>query len=40
VLACIRHDHHIELAEHELFRAIAATLGCPVPPTAAIDPDV
>ena len=40
VLACIRHDHHIQLAEHELFRAIAATLGCPVPPTAAIDPDV
>jgi Zn-dependent protease with chaperone function len=40
VLACIRHDHHIELAEHELFRAIAATLGCPVPPAAAIDPDV
>ena len=40
VLACIRHDHHITLAEHELFRAIAATLGCPVPPTSAIDPDV
>lgn len=40
VLACIRHDHHITLAEHELFRAIAATLGCPVPPAAAIDLDV
>ena len=38
VLACIQHDHHIELAEHELFRAIAATLGCPVPPAASIDP--
>ncbi len=35
VLACIRHDHRIELAEHELFRAIAASLGCPVPPAAA-----
>ena len=40
VLACIRHDHHIELAEHELFRAIAATLGCPIPPSAAINPAV
>jgi hypothetical protein len=38
VLACIQHDHRIELAEHELFRAIAATLGCPVPPAASIDP--
>jgi Zn-dependent protease with chaperone function len=35
VLACIRHDHRIELAEYELFRAIAATLGCPMPPAAA-----
>ncbi len=40
VLACIRHDHQITLAEHELFRAIAATLGCPVPPAAVIDLDV
>ena len=40
VLACISHDHQITLAEHELFRAIAATLGCPVPPAAAIDLDV
>jgi len=38
VLVCIRHDHRVELAEHELFRAIAATLGAPVPPAAAIDP--
>ncbi|MGI9258150.1 MAG: M48 family metallopeptidase, partial [Gammaproteobacteria bacterium] len=35
VLECIRHDHQIELAEYELFRAIAATLGCPIPPAAA-----
>ena len=35
VLECIRHDHRIELAEYELFRAIAATLGCPIPPAAA-----
>jgi hypothetical protein len=40
VLACIRHDHHIQLAEHELFRAIAATLGCPVPPTTSITANV
>ncbi|HEY5623039.1 MAG TPA: M48 family metallopeptidase, partial [Gammaproteobacteria bacterium] len=35
VLTCIQHDHRIELAEHELFRAIAATLGCPIPPAAS-----
>jgi len=40
VLACIRHDHHIQLAEHESFRAIAATLGCPVPPTTSITANV
>lgn len=38
VLACIQHDHEIQLAEHELFRAIAATLGCPIPPAAAVKP--
>jgi len=39
VLACIRHDHHIDITELELYRAIAATLGCPVPPAAAIGVD-
>jgi len=39
ILACIRHDRHIDIAELELFRAIAATLGCPVPPAAVIIPD-
>ena len=39
VLECIRHDHRIELAEYELFRAIAATLGCPIPPAAAATGD-
>jgi len=38
-LACIRHDRRIDIAELELFRAIAATLGCPVPPAALITPD-
>lgn len=32
VEATIRYDRRIELAEAELFRAIAATLGCPIPP--------
>lgn len=36
VLACIRHDRHIATEELELFRAIAATLGCPMPPARAI----
>ncbi len=36
VLATIRHDRHVAIEEAELFRAIAATLGCPLPPTAAI----
>lgn len=40
VLACIRHDQRIKVTEHELFRAIAATLGCPFPPAATINPDV
>jgi Zn-dependent protease with chaperone function len=39
-LACIRHDREIRLEELELFRAIAATLGCPIPPASAIDPKV
>lgn len=30
--ACIRADDNINLAEGELFRAIAAVLGCPLPP--------
>jgi hypothetical protein len=32
VLATIRADRRIELDEHELFRAIAASLDCPLPP--------
>ena len=36
LLAAIRHDRRIESAEIELFRAIAAVLGCPMPPTATI----
>jgi len=36
VLACIREDRQITTAELELFRAIAATLGCPMPPATAI----
>lgn len=39
ILACIRHDRRIDIAELELFRAIAATLGCPVPPAAVITAD-
>ena len=35
VLVTIRHDETIEVEEIELFRAIAATLDCPVPPIAA-----
>ncbi len=31
-LACLMHDREITVAEVELFRAIADTLGCPVPP--------
>jgi hypothetical protein len=35
VLATIRHDRTVTLAEMELFRAIAAVLDCPLPPGAA-----
>ncbi|MCU0857393.1 MAG: M48 family metallopeptidase [Pontiellaceae bacterium] len=31
-LACLMHDREITVEETELFRAIADTLGCPVPP--------
>ncbi len=31
-LACLMHDREITVEEIELFRAIADTLGCPVPP--------
>src|SRR5690606_8697499 len=34
VLATIRHDREIGIAEHELFRTVAAVLDCPVPPVA------
>jgi len=36
VLATIRADGKIELDEQELFRAIAATLDCPLPPGFAL----
>ncbi len=36
ILATIRHDHRVEIPEVELFRAIAATLDCPLPPLAAL----
>jgi hypothetical protein len=36
VLATIQADRKIEIDEHELFRAIAATLDCPLPPGFAI----
>jgi len=36
VLVTIRHDRRIGVEEIELFRAIAATLGCPLPPTAGL----
>jgi Zn-dependent protease with chaperone function len=39
LLAVIRHDRKVEVAEVELFRAIAAVLGCPLPPSAAIRAD-
>jgi hypothetical protein len=32
LVATLRHDQRTTLAEAELFRTIAATLGCPVPP--------
>ena len=34
-LACLMHDREITVEEVELFRAIADTLGCPVPPWVA-----
>ncbi len=37
VLATIRRDGRIEVEEAELFRAIAATLDCPLPPSGRID---
>ena len=40
VLACIRHDRRLDVTELELFRAIAATLGCPVPPADSIGTEV
>lgn len=36
LLATIQFDNRVSIEEIELFRAIAATLGCPMPPTAAI----
>jgi Zn-dependent protease with chaperone function len=36
LLATIRHDRNVEIVEAELFRAVAAVLGCPMPPAAAI----
>ena len=36
LLATIRHDRNIEIVEAELFRAVAAVLGCPMPPAATI----
>ncbi|HUF71672.1 MAG TPA: M48 family metallopeptidase [Gammaproteobacteria bacterium] len=32
----MRHDRRTTVAEAELFRAVAATLGCPVPPTGLL----
>lgn len=40
VLATIRHDHTVTLAETELFRAIAAVLDCPIPPSVPSVPSV
>lgn len=34
-LACLMHDREITVEEVELFRAVADTLGCPVPPWVA-----
>jgi len=36
VLASIHHDRKISIQELELFRVIAASLGCPMPPAVAI----
>jgi Zn-dependent protease with chaperone function len=40
VLACIRHDRELRIEELELFRAVAATLECPMPPASAVTADV
>jgi hypothetical protein len=37
VLATIRHDRVLDVDEIELFRAIAATLGTPVPPFVTLE---
>jgi hypothetical protein len=39
-LACIRHDRELRIEELELFRAVAATLECPMPPASAVTADV
>jgi len=39
LLATIRYDKKITIAEIELFRVIAATLGCPLPPAMTIRTD-
>ena len=39
VTACIAADGKVTLEENELLRAIAAVLGCPVPPVAAATSD-
>jgi Zn-dependent protease with chaperone function len=36
LLATVRHDRNVEIVEAELFRAVAAVLGCPMPPAATI----
>jgi Zn-dependent protease with chaperone function len=36
LLATVRHDRNVEIVEAELFRAVAAVLGCPMPPAVAI----
>jgi hypothetical protein len=34
----ITHDRHVSVEEAELFRAIAESLDCPVPPVVATSP--
>jgi hypothetical protein len=36
LLATVRHDRNVEIVEAELFRAVAAVLGCPMPPAETI----
>jgi hypothetical protein len=38
VTACIAADGRVTLEESELLRAVAAVLGCPVPPSVAAAP--